>query len=304
MIKAWWQNLPENINPNLIEIGSFKIGWYWLMYVVAFLVVYLLLNYRYQKDLDLKQFKYIKQNLDKNKLLDLLTYLFIGLIIGARFGYLLIYDLSEFLSNSLIAINPFVLEKGRLVYQGIYGMSYHGGLIGVIVAYAIYIYKFKLRFWKVIDFIIPCIPLGYFFGRIGNFLNGELYGRVTELSIGMYFPRAYIIDNGSLLRHPSQLYEAFFEGIVIFAILWFLRNRIKKPAVLSAIYLILYGSFRFLIEFLREPDLHIGFVVSSYTMGQILSLLMILSGLILIAYSKKKRLIKNKNLNFIKRAFF
>jgi len=169
MIQGFWQNLPQKINPNIFEIGSFKVGWYWMMYVVAFVIVYLLLNYRYKKDLDLKQYKYLKKNLEKDKLLDLLTYLFIGLIIGARLGYLLIYDLSEFLSNPLIAVNPFIYENGKLIYQGIYGMSYHGGLLGVLIGYLIYIYKFKLKFWKLIDFIIPCIPLGYFFGRIGNF---------------------------------------------------------------------------------------------------------------------------------------
>jgi len=120
----------------------------------------------------------------------------------------------------------------------------------------------------------------------------------------MYFPRAYLVDNGNLLRHPSQLYEAFFEGIIIFLVLWFLRNRVKKPVILSAVYLILYGSFRFIIEFLREPDSHMGFLLNGYTMGQILSILMIISGLILIIYSQKKLLFQNKNLNSIKTAFF
>jgi phosphatidylglycerol:prolipoprotein diacylglycerol transferase len=156
-------------------------------------------------------------------------------------------------------------------------MSYHGGLIGVIIAAVWYCKKSTLDFWEAADLFVPGIPLGYTFGRLGNFINGELYGRTTQQAIGMHFPSA----PGDELRHPTQLYEAFFEGIFLFVTLWYLR-RIKLPkGAMIPIYLLGYGVARFFIEFFREPDAHIGFVVMSLTMGQLLCAAMIAGSILL-----------------------
>ena len=163
-------------------------------------------------------------------------------------------------------------------------MSYHGGLIGVVLCSWIYTHRATLSLRQVADLYIPVIPLGYTFGRIGNFINGELFGRVTSSSIGMYFPLA----PGPGLRHPSQLYEAFFEGIFLFAVLWSIR-KIKKPTgALLAFYLIGYGTVRFFIEFFRQPDTHLGYILFSFSMGQLLCAAMIVCGALLFLYLRKK----------------
>ena len=162
-------------------------------------------------------------------------------------------------------------------------MSFHGGLSCVILFAWLYCRKAHLRFWDMADLFLPAIPLGYTFGRIGNFINGELYGRVTTLPIGMVFPSA---PDGRL-RHPSQLYEAFFEGIFLFAVLWSLRGTSRVRGAMLAYFLIGYGSVRFLIEFVRQPDAHLGAVLLFMSMGQVLCLLMILAGLLLVFYLGK-----------------
>jgi phosphatidylglycerol:prolipoprotein diacylglycerol transferase len=204
-------------------------------------------------------------------------------VIGARLGYVLFYNLSYYLEHPLEIILPFSFSNG-VTFTGISGMSYHGGLIGIILASWLYIRKAKLDWWSVVDLYLPAIPLGYTFGRLGNFINGELFGRVTTSSIGMYFPMA---AKGEL-RHPSQLYEAFFEGIFLFAVLWSIR-KIKIPrGAMLALYLIGYGTVRFFIEYFREPDAHIGFVFLSFSMGQILCSLMIAGGFFLYFYLQRR----------------
>jgi prolipoprotein diacylglyceryltransferase len=153
-------------------------------------------------------------------------------------------------------------------------MSYHGGLIGVVVATLIFVRKNGMDFFNVADLIVPCIPLGYTFGRVGNFINGELFGRVTTHPIGMYFPFA----PGPGRRHPSQLYEAFFEGIVLFVVLWAIKARITTRGAMLALYLMGYGLVRFFIEYARQPDAHLGFIWLSLSMGQLLCMAMILAG--------------------------
>ncbi|MBD3238725.1 MAG: prolipoprotein diacylglyceryl transferase [Candidatus Moranbacteria bacterium] len=283
----FWQNLPYYLDPVIFQINGFKVSWYWLMYVVGFFVVTLLVKYRIKK-----------RGIDSQKaqlILDALFWMFLGLIIGARLGYVLFYNLGFYLADPLAIINPFVLKQGQWVYQGIYGMSYHGGMIGVIISLLIYTRIKNIGFLKTADFIIPAIPLGFFFGRIGNFLNGELYGRITESKIGMYFPNALYYDQSAKLRHPSQLYEAFFEGIILFIILWILRNKIKVAGLLSALYLIFYAIFRFFIEFFRQPDFHLGFVLGSFSMGQVLSILMFVLGLTIFIF----QIIRNNQLRKI-----
>ncbi|MBD3238869.1 MAG: prolipoprotein diacylglyceryl transferase [Candidatus Moranbacteria bacterium] len=283
----FWQNLPYQIDPVIFKIGGFKVSWYWVMYLVGFSVV-----------LGLTKFRLKKQGKNKRiqtKIFDLLFWMFLAAIIGGRLGYTLFYGLEEFMHNPIWLINPFTkTADGNWVYQGIYGMSYHGGLLGALIGAWIYTKKNKLNFLKILDYLIPSIALGYTFGRIGNFLNGELYGRETDFSLGMYFPKANITSNQSNLRHPSQLYEALFEGLIVFIILWNLRKKITSPGVLSALYLIFYGSFRFLIEFVREPDSHLGLVFLNFTMGQVLCSGMIIAGILMIIYLKNSDFFKKK----------
>ena len=272
---SWWQHLPQNIDPVIFEIGSFKLQYYGLMYIVAFAITFFLVLYRIKRE--------DRFEITADQIKDLSTYMILGLVIGARLGYVLFYNLSYYLKHPLEIILPFSFSNG-VTFTGISGMSYHGGLIGIILVAWLYIRKAKLDWWSVVDLYLPAIPLGYTFGRLGNFINGELFGRVTTSSIGMYFPMA---AKGEL-RHPSQLYEAFFEGIFLFVVLWGIRRvKIPKGAML-ALYLIGYGTVRFFIEYFREPDAHIGFVFLSFSMGQILCSLMIAGGFFLYFYLQRR----------------
>jgi phosphatidylglycerol:prolipoprotein diacylglycerol transferase len=277
-ILQFYQNIPSLIDPIIFKIESFSIRWYSLMYVVGFFVVFVVLYWRAKKEEffgDIKDGKSLS-----DRILELLVLLFAGVIIGGRLGYVLFYDLGYFLNHPIEIFSPFD-PSGRLI--GLYGMSYHGGFLGFIVVLWLYSKKNKFNFWKLSDLIVLAIPLGYFFGRIGNFLNHELYGRVTQKVWGMNF-------GGDVLRHPSQLYEAFFEGVVLFVVLWKLRTYWqKKPGVLTGIYVLGYGFFRFFIEFFREPDYHLGLYLSVFTIGQFLSFLMICVGTWIIFCSKNKR---------------
>ena len=262
----WWQNLPANIDPVIFQIGSFKLQYYGLMYIVAFAITYVLVRYRVARE---ERF-----NVSVQQINDLITYAILGLIIGARLGYVLFYNLPYYLKNPLEIILPFDFSNG-MAFTGISGMSYHGGLIGALLIPWLYTRKNNLQFRDVTDLFLPAVPLGYTFGRLGNFINGELYGRITEAPIGMYFPMA----PERALRHPSQLYEAFFEGIILFIILWSLR-KIKMPSgAMLALYIIGYGLVRFIIEFFREPDAHLGYIFLTLSMGQLLCMAMIAAGI-------------------------
>ncbi|WP_372683949.1 prolipoprotein diacylglyceryl transferase, partial [Desulfosarcina sp.] len=197
-------------------------------------------------------------------------------------GYVLFYNFSYYLHHPLEIILPFEFSGG-IRFTGITGMSYHGGLIGVVVATVIFVRKNRLDFFGMADLIVPCIPLGYTFGRVGNFINGELFGRVTTHPIGMFFPFA----PGPGRRHPSQLYEAFFEGIVLFIVLWAVKKRVTTRGAMLALYLMGYGLVRFFIEYARQPDAHLGFIFFSLSMGQLLCLAMVLAGALLLLYLKK-----------------
>jgi len=269
--QTWWQHLPQNISPVILEISWFKLQYYGLMYIVAFAITYLLVLYRLKHE---KRFEFTTDQIK-----DITTYLIIGLIVGARLGYVIFYNFSYYFKHPLEIILPFSFSNG-LTFTGISGMSYHGGLIGATAAAWFYVYRAKLDWWSGVDLFVPVIPLGYTFGRLGNFMNGELFGRVTISPIGMYFPMAPAGE----LRHPSQLYEAFFEGIFLFVMLWSIR-KIKLPkGAMLALYLIGYGIVRFFIEYFREPDAHLGFVLLSFSMGQILCSLMISTGILLYYY--------------------
>jgi phosphatidylglycerol:prolipoprotein diacylglycerol transferase len=202
--------------------------------------------------------------------------------LGARLGYVIFYNPSYYLSHPLEILLPFNFSNG-IRFVGIAGMSYHGGLMGVILATFWYCRKSGLNFWEISDLFIPVIPLGYTFGRLGNFINTELYGRTTQKAFGMFFPSA----PGTALRHPTQLYEAFFEGIFLFLLLWSIRKMKLPGGGLFAIYLAGYGTVRFFIEFFREPDAQLGFVFMSFTMGQVLCAAMIAGGALLFLYRSK-----------------
>ena len=270
---TWWQHLPSQMNPAILSIGSFTLRWYGMMYIVAFGVVYLLTQYRISSE---------KLSFSNSFTGDALTWVMVGVVLGGKVGYILFYGLSGFIADPLGTLLPWIPSAQGYRFTGITGMSYHGGVIGVMLAMWLFTRYQKIDFLQTFDLFIPSLPLGYTFGRLGNFINGELYGRVTDAAIGMYFPLAPT----HALRHPSQLYEAFFEGLVLFALLWSLRKRSLFPGFLSGIYLFGYGFMRFFIEFFREPDIQLGFVFQNFSMGQVLCFFMMIAGLIVFLRAK------------------
>ena len=268
----WWQHLPEKISPVIFEIGWFRLQYYGLMYIIAFGVTYGLVLYRVKHE---KRF-----GVSDDDVQNLSLYIIIGIIVGARLGYVLFYNLSYYLKNPVEIFLPVQFSNGAIIFTGISGMSFHGGLVGVLVAAWLYTSKTRLNFWDMADLFAPVVPLGYTFGRLGNFINGELYGRITSASMGMHFPLA----PGTDLRHPSQLYEAFFEGIFLFAVLWNLRKLQKPRGAMLSFYLIGYGIVRFFIEYYRQPDSHLGLIFMSFSMGQVLCGLMMIGGITLYLY--------------------
>jgi phosphatidylglycerol---prolipoprotein diacylglyceryl transferase len=270
----WWQHLPQHISPVILQIGSFKLQYYGLMYLVAFAITYGLVLYRLKRE---NRFDITRQQAN-----DITTVIILGLMIGARLGYVVFYNPGYYLNHPLEIFLPFTFSNG-ITFTGISGMSYHGGLIGILIALRLYTRRNAIRLRDIADLYIPGIPLGYTFGRLGNFINGELYGRITTAPIGMYFPLA----PEKALRHPSQLYEAFFEGIFLFAVLWSFRKVRAPRGAMLAFYLIGYGTVRFFIEFYREPDAHLGFVVGFFTIGQVLCAAMIAAGGCLFYYLRR-----------------
>jgi phosphatidylglycerol:prolipoprotein diacylglycerol transferase len=251
------------IDPILVKLGPIRLSWYGLMYVFGFLASYWLVRYQIKK----KDFGISKQGVD-----DLYFYLVLGLIIGARLGYVLFYDFKMYLEDPLEIL---------AIWHG--GMSFHGGLIGVLIAGILFSWKTNKSFWKIADLIVVTVPIGLGLGRIGNFINGELYGRVTQVPWAMIFPKG-----GPLPRHPSQLYESALEGGVLFFLLWFMKDQKHPPGGLLAIFLSFYGGFRFFLEFFREPDIQLGFVLGPFTMGQVLSSFMIAVGIFLWVYLRRE----------------
>ncbi|NTW76865.1 MAG: prolipoprotein diacylglyceryl transferase [Syntrophaceae bacterium] len=268
-----WQNIPAQISPILFSIGSFQLRYYSLMYIIAFALVYIIVSLRIKHE----KYEYTAETIQ-----DYMVWAMLGVIFGGRLGYVLFYNFSYYLQHPLEIILPFDFSNG-IKFIGLSGMSYHGGLIGVAAVSIYFCLKQKINFWRFADLFVPAVPLGYTFGRIGNFINGELFGRATTMPWGMYFP----LDPTQQLRHPSQLYEAFFEGIVLFVILWLLRKKKHFDGYLLGIYICGYGFVRFIIEFFREPDYQLGFVLGFLSMGQVLCLLMILCGTAILLGRKK-----------------
>lgn len=272
---SWWSHIPEHLNPVFLKIGIIQVHYYGLMYLLAFFTVYLLVLYRLKKD---------NIGFKKEVISDYFSWLILAVIIGGRLGYVLFYDLFYYLKHPLEVFLPFDINNG-FKYTGLYGMSYHGALIAIISATIVFCRKHKLNFWLLADLFAPAVPLGYSFGRLGNFINGELYGRPATVPWGMFFP----LDSMHQLRHPSQLYEMLLEGVFLFAILWSVRKKIRIPGGLFALYLVGYGGIRFFLEFFRQPDVQLGFVAGYLTMGQILCLFMAAGGVMLLIKQYKFR---------------
>ncbi|MGE5894526.1 MAG: prolipoprotein diacylglyceryl transferase [bacterium] len=252
-----------DIKPYLVKIGPFEIRWYGLMYLIGFVSSYYLVKGEVRK----KNLAVSKEQLE-----NLYFHIIVGLIVGARLGYVIFYNFSYYLYKPL---DIFAVWHG--------GMSFHGGLIGVLVAGYIFSSRQKLHVLLLSDLITPTAPIGLFCGRIGNFINGELYGRPSNVPWAMVFP-----DGGDVPRHPSQIYEAFLEGIFLFAILWIMKDRMKRQGTITATFLLLYGVMRFIVEFFREPDPQLGFVFGSFSMGQLLSLTMFILGIGLMFWVRKR----------------
>lgn len=252
--------LPE-FDPVFFSIGPLDIRWYSLAYIGGILFTLFWLKKCNKKNKFLSEKAYE----------DWLTWAILSILLGGRFGYVFFYNADYFFENPL---EIFAFWRG--------GMSFHGGLLGAILGMWIYAKKYKINFLQLTDCLVVAAPIGLFLGRLANFINLELYGRVTGSNFGMIFPNA-----GDLPRHPSQLYEAFLEGIVLFAILFSLRNRFTNEGKLSGIFLIFYGSFRIMIENFREPDEQIGFFFDRITLGQLLSLPLIMIGFFLLFFRQK-----------------
>jgi phosphatidylglycerol:prolipoprotein diacylglycerol transferase len=269
----YWQHIYSNFNPVAFSFFGFKIHWYGIMYILALLVALWMAKYIVKKD---------KLSIDEKILDDYFIWVEIGVILGARIGYFIFYvpDNSYYLLHPWEMFNPFI--DGHFV--GIRGMSYHGAVIGFGIATLLFVKYKKVNLWQLLDIVAISVPGGYIFGRIGNFLNQELIGRMTDVPWGIYV-------NG-ILRHPSQLYEAFFEGLVIFIILFFYRKKKKFDGELIALYMILYGVFRSFCEMFRQPDPQLGFIIGHFTMGELLSFVMILTGFVI--YFVKLKQISNK----------
>lgn len=246
-----------NINPVAIALGPIQIHWYGLMYMLGFFSAWLLANWRVKK----YQLAWTSEQIS-----DLIFVLAVGVIAGGRLGYMLFYNTQELIDK------PWVLFK---LWQG--GMSFHGGLIGVILAISYTAYRTKRSFLSVADFVAPLVPLGLAAGRAGNFINGELWGRVSEAPWAMIFPNA-----GPWPRHPSQLYELVLEGLVLFVVVWIYAAKPRPPGRITGVFLVGYALARITIELFREPDSQLGFIAFDWlTMGQLLSIPMVLVGLFL-----------------------
>ena len=253
-------------NPVVISLGPLSIHWYGVMYIIAFGGAWVLASYR----------RNMKPNQwSTDQISDLVFYGAIGAVVGGRLGSVFFYNFDRFLVDPLWVFR---------VWEG--GMSFHGGLLGVGVAFYFYSKSLRKGFWETIDFIVPFVPFGLGAGRIGNFIGGELWGRPTDVPWGMVFPH---VDQ--LPRHPSQLYEVALEGVALFILLWWFSSNPRPRLAVSGVFALGYGSFRFFIEFFREPDQQIGIIAFEWlTMGQLLSVPMAAGGMLLLflSYNKQK----------------
>ena len=253
----------NNFDPVALQIFSLEIRWYSLAYILG-----ISLGWIYCKK-KVIQNPYILDLFD-----DFITYLIIGIILGGRIGYALFYNLDYYFSNPIEIL---------MVWRG--GMSFHGGLIGVIIAAKLFSNKHKTNQFVFLDLVALSAPIGIFFGRVANFINSELYGRATDVPWSVQF---ILIDN--IKRHPSQLYEALFEGIILFFILryFFIKGYLEKPGKISSLFLVFYSLFRYFIEFFRSPDQQIGYLILNLTLGQLISIVFFITGILLFFIAKNE----------------
>ncbi len=253
-----------HINPEIVRVGRFAVRWYGVMYLVGFAASYMLVKYQVRRrDLDLS----------RDFLDSLYTYIIFGLIIGARLGYVIFYNLSFYVQHPLDIV---------AVWEG--GMSFHGGLIGSVLAGVWCCKRSAKDSWLVADLVAATAPIGLGCGRLGNFINGELFGRITNVPWAMVFPAG-----GPFPRHPSELYEFFLEGVVLFSVQWLVKDKTRRAGVLTALFVTLYGVFRFAVEFFREPDPQLGFILGPLTMGQVLSACTAMAGAALFYLRREKK---------------
>jgi len=257
-----------NIDPTIVRVGPMQIRWYGLMYVLGFIATWLLVRQQIKK--------YGLRDLGA-RFEDLNFFLILSLILGGRLGYVLFYNFNYYMRHPL---------EIPATWQG--GMSFHGALIGLLVGGFFYCRRHRLGFLETADVYIVTVPIGIGLGRIGNFINGELFGRITDVPWAMIFP-----GGGPLPRHPSQLYECLLEGVLLFILLWVLKSKYRQRhwhhGTMLALFLVLYGIFRSFAELFRQPDPQLGFLFAAVTMGQVLSCLMIIGGLFLLFVIKKKQ---------------
>ena len=275
----------HQIDPVLIELGPLKVHWYGLMYLLGFAVAWFLGRSRVRAGR--------LPGIGEQAYSDLLFYCMLGVIFGARIGYILIYDLDSYIAD------PLQIFK---IWQG--GMSFHGGLVGVMAASLWWARKQRMHIFDIVDFVAPLVPPGLGFGRLGNFINGELWGKYTENGWGVIFPYAErdLVGIGAaqlermhasgmlapFARHPSQLYQFMLEGMVLFCAVWWFSRKPRRRYAVAGLFALLYGCFRFLVEFVRLPDEQIGYLAFDWlTMGQVLSTPLIALGLVLLFLSRK-----------------
>ncbi|MCH1910035.1 prolipoprotein diacylglyceryl transferase [Stenotrophomonas sp. Y6] len=283
----------HDIDPIAFSLGPIKVHWYGIMYLLGFAAAWWLGRIRIRAGR--------LPGVDMNAFSDLLFYAMLGVVLGGRIGYMLFYATADFLHNPLLLLR---------VWEG--GMSFHGGLLGVMAAGWWWTRKHALHYFDTIDFVAPLVPLGLGFGRLGNFVGGELWGKFTHAGWGVVFPHAPLKDVPAGLptmeqlmsaaqirqdyaaglltqyaRHPSQLYEALLEGLVMFVVLWTYSMKPRPRYAVSGLFALMYGSFRFLVEFVRMPDNGVYLAFGWFTRGQLLSLPLIVLGLVLLAMSRR-----------------
>jgi phosphatidylglycerol:prolipoprotein diacylglycerol transferase len=275
-----------DIDPIAFSVGPLQVHWYGIMYLLAFGIAWWLGQRRRAAG---------RLAVTADQFSDLAFYVMLGVILGGRIGYMLFYDTAELVSNPLSLVR---------VWEG--GMSFHGGLLGVLVAGWIWTRRHGVHFFDAIDFVAPLVPIGLGLGRLGNFIGGELWGRRTDAPWGMIFPRAldalgkapdelrsmYLAGQLSTeARHPSQLYEFALEGVVMFAVLWWYSRKPRPRYAVAGLFAVLYGCFRFAVEFVREPDAQLGYLAFGWlTMGQVLSLPLMAVGAFLLWWSRRRGL--------------
>lgn len=259
-----------NIDPEIFRVGPIAPRWYGLMYVISFVAGYYIIRYWLKRD---------KIEMSRDDLYDLAFAMILGVILGGRLGYVLLYNLEFYLRNPLEILN---------VMAG--GMSFHGGFVGAILGITYFIKKKGLEWYAISDVMVIAGALGIALGRIGNFLNAELFGRIGSVPWCMYFP-----SDPEACRHPSQLYESFLEGWLTFAILWVVKSKNPKSGMTSWLFVALYGAARFTVEFFRQPDAHIGFEMLGLTRGQLLTLPMIIAGIVMLVVLHSKRVDQTKS---------